>query len=224
MKKDVGNDIKPILKSRESDYVRDGVASDLKTAFNKLSRKYAQIGVFAEQLATEFVGNAERENRNRFIKSMNRAIGVDINFIIQNENLEDALAESVEWNVSLIRTIPTEYFRQIESIIYQGVLTGNTSGSMISQISELNGQQMKRARLIARDQSSKLNSNLNEKRQTNLGIEEYIWQTSRDGERVRESHRKKDGQVFRWDSPPEDTGHPGQDIQCRCVAIPVINL
>lgn len=212
------------MRSRESDYVRDGVASDLRTAFNKLANKYLAIGVFAEQLAAEFVGSVEKENRNRFIKSMNKAIGVDVNFIIQNENLEETLEESVAWNVGLIKTIPEEHLKKVENIVYQGVLTGDTSGSMISKISELNGQQMKRARLIARDQSSKLNSNLNEKRQTNLGIEEYIWQTARDGERVRESHREKDGEVFRWDDPPKDTGHSGQDIQCRCVAIPVIKI
>ena len=44
------------------------------------------------------------------------------------------------------------------------------------------------------------------------------WLTS-DDERVRPSHREKVGKFFRWDDPPADTGHPGADIQCRCVAI-----
>ncbi|MFB6265159.1 MAG: anti-CBASS protein Acb1 family protein, partial [Bradymonadaceae bacterium] len=55
-----------------------------------------------------------------------------------------------------------------------------------------------RARLIARDQVQKLNSRLNEARQTSLGIERYRWSTAGD-ERVRPSHEAKAGEIFRWD-------------------------
>jgi SPP1 gp7 family putative phage head morphogenesis protein len=53
-------------------------------------------------------------------------------------------------------------------------------------------------------------------------VEEYVWSTSRD-ERVRPSHSAKDGKRFKWNDPPSDTGHPGNEIQCRCVAIPVLD-
>lgn len=78
-----------------------------------------------------------------------------------------------------------------------------------------------RAQLIARDQTLKLHGDIIRIRQVNAGVEEYEWNTSND-DRVRESHENKEGQRFRWDSPPADTGHPGQDFQCRCVPIPII--
>ena len=62
-----------------------------------------------------------------------------------------------------------------------------------------------RAKLIARDQTSKMNGAFNEARQTSLGIDRYVWQTSGD-ERVREEHQANDGQVFSWNDPPA-TGH-----------------
>ncbi len=37
-------------------------------------------------------------------------------------------------------------------------------------------------------------------------------------ERVRPSHRMNDGRIFSWSDPP-DTGHPGEDHNCRCEAI-----
>ncbi len=77
-----------------------------------------------------------------------------------------------------------------------------------------------RAMLIARDQTTKLNGALNEIRQTEAGVTSYTWSTSLD-ERVRDEHSEREGEVFDWDSPPED-GHPGEPIQCRCVAIPVV--
>ncbi len=77
-----------------------------------------------------------------------------------------------------------------------------------------------RAELIARDQTLKLNGALTQIRQENAGVSEYVWSTSND-ERVREEHAALEGQVFSWAAPPS-VGHPGEDFQCRCVAIPVI--
>lgn len=47
----------------------------------------------------------------------------------------------------------------------------------------------------------------------------YIWRTQDDG-KVRSSHAHNDDQLFAWNSPPE-TGHPGEDYNCRCWAEPV---
>ncbi len=48
--------------------------------------------------------------------------------------------------------------------------------------------------------------------------ERYVWRTQRD-ERVRPSHRMNDGRIFSWSDPPS-TGHPGEDYNCRCEAVP----
>ena len=47
---------------------------------------------------------------------------------------------------------------------------------------------------------------------------------------MRDSHRHLNGKRFSWNDPPvvdARTGrrcHPGQDYQCRCVALPVFDL
>ncbi len=40
-------------------------------------------------------------------------------------------------------------------------------------------------------------------------------------ERVRPSHEALDGTRQRWDDPPAE-GHPGEPINCRCIAEPVL--
>ena len=62
---------------------------------------------------------------------------------------------------------------------------------------------------------------LTEIRQRQLGVAGYRWSTSLD-ERVRDTHAANEGLFFRWDDPPAITGHPGEDIQCRCVGIPTL--
>lgn len=68
-----------------------------------------------------------------------------------------------------------------------------------------------------------------DKQQQDAGVQEYIWSDSGDS-RVRSGHHRLNGKKFRWDDPPvvdERTGrrcHPGEDFQCRCVAIPVFDI
>ena len=63
--------------------------------------------------------------------------------------------------------------------------------------------------------------NLTELRQTSIGVTDYVWSTSGD-ERVRPEHAARNGKVYKWSEPPAG-GHPGEDIQCRCRAIPVLD-
>jgi len=83
----------------------------------------------------------------------------------------------------------------------------------------------RRAELLARDQTLKLNSQINRGRQQAVGITHYRWSTSHD-ERVRRAHQALSGTIQSWDAPPMvglgRCEHPGGDYQCRCIAIPIV--
>lgn len=78
-----------------------------------------------------------------------------------------------------------------------------------------------RAKLIARDQVLTFQARVREDRMKQAGVTRYIWTTSKD-ERVRSSHRDREGEIYSWDNPPEG-GHPGTEIQCRCTPYPVLD-
>lgn len=103
---------------------------------------------------------------------------------------------------------------------------GAVPRSLSEALQERAGVARSRAVLIARDQTTKLAGAVNMHRQTAAGVRRFRWSTSSD-ERVRPSHRAVDGKVFEWatgaDLDDEDgTTFPGQPINCRCVAVPVI--
>ncbi len=77
------------------------------------------------------------------------------------------------------------------------------------------------AALIARDQVSKLNGQLNRARQTAAGITSFVWETQ-DDSRVRPEHRALDGRRFTWADGAGGV-YPGQPVQCRCWARPVVD-
>ena len=223
LKTDINEQLVPVLKRLQPEYVNDAYARTLEQVFDNLRRNYSDIGRNAAIVSAGFTEDVNQVNKQQFYKAMENAIGINLNTVFQNEGLEDIMYATTKENVALIKTIPEEDFKKIEGVVFRGTVQGRDATSMIKQITKIGNVTENRARLIARDQTSKLNSALNQQRSQNLGIEEYIWRTAND-ERVRDTHKSKNGKTFRWDSPPKDTGHPGQDIQCRCVAQAIIKV
>ena len=211
------------LRRLEPEYIQDNYAEVLGNILFTLTNRWRNITRHAKLISAEMVNGINDKNRKMFYKSLQNATGVSLNGIISEEGLQPMLTSSINENVSLIQSIPDEYFKKLNTIINEGTKRGKSSGGIIKDILSLGKSTKKRAKLIARDQTQKVNAAITQGRQNNLGVTEYIWRTSSD-ERVRESHKSKNGKRFRWDKPPADTGHPGQDIQCRCVAEPVIEL
>lgn len=213
----------PILRQFETEFVNDAYATSLEQVFENLSKSYEGLTKQAAIVANEFVEDTDAANKKAFYKSVENAIGINLQSVIQGEGLEDVLKLTARENVNLITSIPAEFLSKVETIVFVGTTQGSEAGSIIEQLRDLGDITKNRAKLIARDQTSKLNAALSQQRQQNLGVTEYIWITAKDG-RVRESHQSKNGKKFRWDNPPKDTGHPGTDIQCRCIAQPIIKI
>lgn len=133
----------------------------------------------------------------------------------------EAMKAFVKENVDLITSIPSTSFEQIEKIVMRDVQAGTLTSDIADKIQERFNVSESRAALIARDQTNKFNGNLTELRQTSLGITKYVWSTIIDG-RERPEHRANNGKEFEWKNPPA-TGHPGEDINCRCTALAVFD-
>lgn len=172
-------------------------------------------------------------NRKLTVKEWKRAIkatlGIDI---LEDYYLGDfykkQLDEWVKDNVDLIKSIPQNTLDKMKEIVYDGFAKGKTTTWIVKEIQQTYGVSRRRAELIARDQTAKLNGQIQRAQQMDAGIEEYIWYSCKD-ERVRKRHRELDGKTFSWHEPPvvdKRTGrrcHPGQDYQCRCIGRPVFN-
>lgn len=127
-------------------------------------------------------------------------------------------------NVSLVGDMLREEHDVLEELLAEGA--GRTIASLAADIEERLGITLRHAELIATDQCLKLNANVSHERMRQAGITEFVWSTAGD-ERVREMHEALDGETFSFDDPPitnEDgeTNLPGEDIQCRCVAFPIV--
>ncbi|WP_162142328.1 phage head morphogenesis protein [Laribacter hongkongensis] len=176
-----------------------------------------------ERMAAGMVRRANQQNHRQTAQAVNAAIGIDVGQMIERSPSVAAQVEAATiHNVNLITSIQSQYLDQVRTTVMQAVTSGQRHESIIASVRETGRVSESRARLIARDQTNKLNGALTKARQTSLGVRRYRWSGAND-ERERETHRENNGKIFSWDDPPP-TGHPGEDINCRCVAIPIIEL
>jgi len=158
-------------------------------------------------------------NQAQFDKTTKSVFGLDL--FVDQPWLVDQLKLFSSQNAQLITSIPDQELEQVAGIVERRLQEGERFEVVEQDLIKRFGITRRRAKLIARDQTTKLNASLTKLRQQELGVEEYTWQTAGD-ERVRPTHKANDGKKFRWDDPPNKTGHPGTDVNCRCVAIPVL--
>jgi len=230
MKKEVRENIIPLLKTNKVE-VKDGI-SELMTALEIFRQKFSNVGMLAQRVSSEVVENVNRFSREKFMKNVNSTVGVDLQNVLNEEGLNDILALKKAGNKSLIKTIPEEFIKSIETVVTNGVSSGlgykEIEGQIlgIKNISSTFGKLDKRVKTIVRTEVASINANVNKARYQNAGITRAIWQTSGD-ERVRSCHKVRDGKEYDlekglYSSCDGKWLSVGQDFNCRCVAIPIL--
>lgn len=153
-----------------------------------------------------------------------------VNSLAKEEKFFGPVLEKFNENISKIKEVPFE----VTKILRKAYLNGE--GLRGTEFEKLIYERMKkRAKLIVRTESSKINAVFTEVRAKALNIKGYIWSSSGD-KRVRDSHNKLDGVLIFWNDPPtfrsiskkgnvsEMIGNAGEFPNCRCISLPVFEL
>lgn len=109
---------------------------------------------------------------------------------------------------------------RVNAILRVGLERGQSTDQIAARIREATRLNQVRANLIARNELGNAAAFAMQHSQRAAGCTHYIWRTASDA-RVRPSHGLLNGKVIAWDDPPA-VGHPGEDFQCRCVALAVL--
>lgn len=163
---------------------------------------------------------------------MRQLYGDDFAVNWNGKDIDDILRLIIRRNVGLIENTTLQTLNNIENIVYDGVTTGQTWGTVAKDLSTQKHISSDRIKRIARDQTGKANEALNEAAQLSAGIEFFEWRTAED-ERVSTGyggHKQLDGKIYKWGDvehyPIIDSyGHrglPHERVNCRCTALAVI--
>lgn len=152
------------------------------------------------------------------------------------ERSREKLAAEYSDNLKLyIQKFADEQIFTLREAIEDNAKEGYRFDKLVPKIKQRYGVSVRKAKFLARNETSIFMSKYHEQRYAEAGVTEYIWSTSHDS-RVRpalgthgsDNHRVLDGRTFRFSNPPVvdpangRKANPGQDYNCRCVAVPIL--
>lgn len=208
----------------------------------------------ANQLAKSWVDRVNLNNRKKTMAQLREALGIDVGTIL-NEDMRKELDIMMLESATYIKTIPTQLVGKVAERVlqhYKGIQFPENR-TLQGQIKEEFKVSDNRAKVLARDQTAKMNTSISAIRQNDIGIEMYIWRTVQDervvgkpggrypkGTKLHKNHYIMEGKYCMWKDPTvysDDKGktwkkrtenmpknHPGDDIMCRCRPEAVIDI
>jgi len=196
-------DVEDTLRAMEGQKIQVG---DIKPLFDKT----------LEGLSKQFTATTK--------KATGKELGIPL-----REDLVEKLKDDYTENLDLyIQKWHDEQIMRLRQKVSSNVQQGFRAENLIQDIQAEKKVSYNKAKFLAKQETSLMVSKYRQVRYEDAGINQYQWSTSRD-QRVRDSHKHLQGKIFRFDQPPVTdlaTGarnNPGEDFNCRCVAIPVLS-
>jgi SPP1 gp7 family putative phage head morphogenesis protein len=150
---------------------------------------------------------------------------------------EHAARVSSEWQTNMklwIKDFTEKEILKLRKDMRETIESGNRYGSAIDKIKASYGVTRRKAKFLARQETSLLMAKFKQVRYQDAGVNEYRWGcvAGTPAHPVRPWHKALEGKVFRWDDPPVTTkpgeaqrkNNPGQDYNCRCFARPIVRF
>lgn len=145
-----------------------------------------------------------------------------------DRNQAEELSKDYNRNIKLsINDFSKQSVVQLREIVEKNAMEGFRFDKLTDDIRHRYGVTINKARFLARQETGLFMAKYRKQRFSQAGVRRYKWSTSKD-ERVRDSHRRLNGTVWSYESPPvtdRNNGarnNPGEDFNCRCVDIPIL--
>lgn len=220
-----------VFLEASKEFRQDAWPQRIEVAVSRISASFRVAMEAGNRQILELGDEVADLNRGGFLRLVKAIVGVD--FTRQDGAwLDQLMASWSRENASLIKDLTEGHISRVDRLTQDAVRSGRSMKEYRAELEKVLGVSKRRAETIARTEVSKLNGQITKARQERLGIETYTWHTSGD-ERVREEHRVMEGKTCRWDDatvylegdewrPRSEIGgtetHPGEDVNCRCVA------
>lgn len=208
------------------------ISSQARILMNELARKFEKLfAYYAIDLSGQITEEADKSSTTALKESLKQLSGgLLINTDFLTSELDEVLKATIAENVQLIKTIPEKYLSDVQGAVMRSITTGRGLADLVPFLKKHKNITIKRARLIAHDQTRKAFTNINRVRMERMGIKKFEWLHSAGGQHPRPLHQRMSGKIYSFDDPPVidertgEKGYPGQLINCRCVMIPVVTF
>jgi SPP1 gp7 family putative phage head morphogenesis protein len=227
---------KNIKVQKEASVMDESITTKAKVLMNALTAKFQKMfNDLATPTATAMIEGAKKSSESALNRSLKQLSGgLSLKTGVVPEGMEDISRSLIQSNVSLIKTIPKDYFNDVTGAVFRSITTGEGIAELLPQISKYDGISLRKAKMISHDQTRKAYNFINKSRMQSVGTKQFEWVHSGGGQKPRPSHLKISGHIFSFENlkteqaalgvPEADRGIPGEPINCGCTMLPVITF
>lgn len=203
-----------------------GPVAELRKTMRRLGEHWqSKFAKVAPELAGAFANGATSTAQAAFQAELAKA-GFAVKFTL-TDGAKEAYQSVLQSNVSLIKSIPSEYHTAVEGDVWRAVQSGYDLEKLTHNLHERYGVTHRRAAFIAKDQTAKAKAAIEQARRVELGLYFAIWQHSHAGQEPRIDHVKAGQDKLRFDvrKGAYIGGKwilPGTEPRCRCTSRTII--
>ncbi len=211
------------------DAVSGDAQHELKMLRDKWDKRFAML---ADIWSQRMVGGVIAQSSAQLnLSLLDMAEHHEITSTLQTPRMRAIVEAATQASVGLIVRIPERFLGAVQTQVMTAITTGEGLSELVPYLTKKYKGDVRHAHLTALDQIRKVSESVNATRLQSLGVEEYVW-IATGGERYPRKlhHEKLNGRTFRYDDPPVidertgERGKPGDAINCRCRARPVVNF
>lgn len=224
-----------ITYAQDSDLPENGnIISQIRILFNRLLKKYTPIFTLLAKRAPERMIARVVKNSSSTLKMSLREISKElaVKTDFMSDDLKQITQAAVLESVSLIKTIPSIYLSDVQSLVLQSITSGKGVSDLKRDLARFYAGNTRKIELVALDQTRKIYTKIQTSRLKSLGVKKFEWVHSGGGNEPRQLHVDLNGKTFSFDDPPfigvmygeKVYGLPGELPNCRCLMKPVFEI
>ena len=216
----------------------ESISSQARIALNQLYKKYGdKFSDKSKKLAQSLMKKTNKYSNNQINTALKAMLGASAkDFLLKGSAITPEKSEIMKAlifeNVSLIKSIPDEYFKQITGSVARSIENAEGIKQLVNELNSYGAKTNRRAQLIAQDQTRKAYNSINRRNFQENGIKKFEWVHSGGSRDPRKYHKDVlDGKVFDIDKgAPNESGKkpdyifPGQLPYCRCIMKAVLDF
>lgn len=183
-----------------------------------------RMNLAAATISTQFASRAFKATDNSMMSAL-RDAGFTVKFKPTQRSVR-AYQAVVDTQVGLIKSIPQQYLKDVQTTVYQSVMEGGNLQLVTEAVKQKYGIAHRRAAFIARDQNNKAKAVIERERRRELGITRAKWRHSGAGKEPRPEHVAFSGKVYDIGKGAYLEGKwtwPGMEPNCRCTDMAIID-
>lgn len=187
--------------------------------------------VFVEFMKTQFAPQnfmPTKAGKEAFLKAFT------LNTRAYSEVAETIKQTTITNNVELIKSIHQQYHREVSQALYDSIINGKPTKSIVELLKQAGAKTKRRAKLIARDQVHKIHETLHLQELKQVGVTKAKWIHLGGGKTDRKTHVTKapeglNGGIFDiskgiYDPAVNKYIKPAELPFCRCTAVAVVEI